>query len=291
MTDYFSDLSLSDFRTRDWKMNIVIPEESKIDFFNSILSGITSMEISGEKTNILLCGQPKSGSLYITQLLALSLGLNNFQTGFNMGGGDYYYPRLLSLKFAQENTISHCHNTASENTIKLIRQLNLKPLILTRNLLDTIISRKDMLLKDLEENRTGTILCPSAIDRFVNGTDEYQNDLILDIFVPEYINFYVGWNLYREDKTVNPIFITYEEMIENQVELVSKVAKALKLDEIPERTTQAIQAIQNLGGINLNKGVSGRGKKAFTREQIKKLKRLAFALGCYEETYLGFELD
>ena len=80
-------------------------------------------------------------------MLSFSLNLNSHWIGLDKGSGSLYFPRVLELKFFNKNSISHCHFPPDPKTIKILRNLNLKPLILSRNLLDSLVSRRDMLLR------------------------------------------------------------------------------------------------------------------------------------------------
>ena len=241
----------------------------------------------GDFCNVLLCAQPKSASLYITQLIADSLSLRNFQIGFNLGGGSLYFPRLLAAKFENEDTISHCHESPNNSLLLMIKNYNFRPIILTRNLSDTLISRKEMLVKD---KHTSELLSPQAINKYLSSNDEYQLDLIIDIFAPIYINFYTGWKSVTKSTDIKPLFITYEELLTSQSDLVAKVAKFLNRDFDNEITNKKIKNIMEKGGINFNKGVAGRGLKLMNENHLKKIKQLAVKFECYDQDYLGFQV-
>lgn len=272
----------------NWNLNVNIPPEHSEKFIKSIMMGTIDLNVESKTTNLLLCAQPKSASLYLTQVIAFSLGYENHQIGFNLAGGKVYYPRILAAKFTGKNTISHCHAAAQPNILKLIRALNLRPIILTRNLLDALVSRKDMLLKDQWAEQ---ILSPKAIEKFANGSIEYQLDVIINLFAADYINFCAGWDLYRQDRQLNPIYITYEEMVRDKLALLAYIAEKLSLRFNETHASNIINKIQSVGGINFNKGVTGRGKLLISELQIEKLRRLALKLGCENENFLGFKLE
>jgi hypothetical protein len=273
---------------RNWNFSISLPPDYKDLFLNAIMLGTINLSIDSDRTNILLCAQPKSASLYLTHVLASSLNYENHQIGFNRMGGYLYYPRLLAAKFTRKNTISHCHEAPEPYVVELITALRLRPIVLTRNLLDTLVSRKDMLLKD---QWAGNILSPDAINKFTTGSEEYQLDVVVDLFAAEYINFCTGWDLYRTDQKINPIYITYEEMIQDELNLVSFVAQKLNAPFDKSNTANVIQKIRALGGINFNKGITGRGRKEMSERQIERLRQLALKLGCNNEKFLGFKIS
>ena len=194
---------------RNWDSNISSFSSNKRNkYFNIISSGTLDHTFPVDQTkNILICGQPKSASLYITQLLSFSLDLDSRWIGLDKKSGSIYYPKILEVKFLNKNTISHCHASADNHTLKIIKNLKLQPLILTRNLLDSLLSRRDMLIKDKNN-------FPIKFEKFDSSNIEYQLDCIIDIYASSYISFYSGWkNLDEKDKEiVNPFFITYEQL-------------------------------------------------------------------------------
>jgi hypothetical protein len=273
---------------RDWDMDVLVPREQREQFSSSCLEGTVGFNPEGRHQNVLLCAQPKSASLFITQVLSLALGYRNFHVGFNHKGGSVYYPRLLAAKFTGTGTVSHCHNPPDPTTLSLIRALNLKVVVLTRNLLDTIASRRDMLLAD---KWVVSMLSPLAVERFLTGSREYQIDVIIDLFAPSYINFFSGWMLQRGAEAVRPIYITFEEIHADTVALVGRVAEQLGETVRHERTRSIVDRIGSQGGINLNKGVCGRGREMINSRQTERLKRLALSLGCEDEIFLGFRME
>jgi len=264
-----------------------IPSNQQQAFLSSAILGTLDFTVETDKLNVLLCAQPKSASLYMAKLLSNALDLVDHKIGFNNKSGYIYYPRAMAAKFAYGNTISHCHAEATPEVIQLIKNLKLRPVILTRNLLDSLVSRKNMLAKN---KWAVNILSPLAIQKFLDGTGEYQLDVTINLFADGYINFFEGWNKYRGDSELRPVYITYQEMIDDESGLVSNVARGLGLEIAPEKVDQVSSNIKAQGGVNFSQGVPGKGKAAFNERQISELKRKALMLGCTNEEFLGFQL-
>lgn len=270
---------------RDWDLDFSVPRNLRPQFYASAIEGRLDFEVDGEHTNILLCAQPKSASLYMAQMLSLALGFKNHQIGFDHAGGEIYYPRLLAAKFTGRDTLSHCHGQATSRVLTMIRMLNLRPLVLTRNLPDALVSRRDMLVRD---GATATMLSKRAMEQFMEGSGEYQMDVIIDLFANTYINFYAGWDRLRGDEELRPCYITYRELIEDEPALVRKVAEHFGLT-VPEETVERLsRSIEESGGINYNTGRTGRGMKNLNERQVGVLREKARRLGCRDEEFLGF---
>lgn len=275
-------------RGRDWNLDIKVPDSVKMQYLQSALSGTVDFNTENSYINVLLCAQPKSASLYIVQLLSLCLGFKNHQIGFDQAGGAIYYPRLLASKFSGQHTISHCHAEAMHHVIKMIETLKLRPIVLTRNLLDSLLSRRDMLIRD---KTAANLLSSNAMQAFLNGTHEYQMDVIIDLFASQYLNFYSGWQQYRNHHVINPVFISFQELIDDEVRLVQRVATELNVTVSAQTIRDVSSQISEAGGINFFSGRSGRGKEAFTELQLDVLQNKALIIGCHDKDFLGFSDD
>ena len=215
----------------------------------------------------------------------ISDSLINHQIGFNRRDGYLYFPRLVAAKYQTGPTISHCHEVPTPNFLEIVENLDLRIIVLTRNLLDTLVSRKDMLIRDRWADR---FLSYSAMEILVNESEEYQLDVIIDLFAHEFLNFYSSWHQKEIKKRYSPIYITYDEIVEDDAALVGRIARELGVSLDLETVQNLASEIKSSGGINFSKGISGRGAESFTDKQIEKLTRLAKIYNCTDKSYLGF---
>ena len=270
--------------TRDWSLNLSLPRGFSAPFVKACLTGDLSYSTphSSEHTNILLCALPKSASLHFVQAIASSCGISNHQIGINFGGGQLYYPRLAAAKFSGRSTISHCHNSADDNTLRIIESLNLRVIVLTRSLPDVIVSRRDMLARD----QYSPELPPSAISFFNSSTLDEQHDLIIDVFGPIYIHFMLSWNQLRST-TIHPVHATFEEIESDQIDLIKRVSDELGFCVDPNFIRQTLGALDDAGGINRNVGRSGRGAELLEERHYARLCEIAKRMGCDDTKMIG----
>jgi hypothetical protein len=240
--------------------------------------GVVNYQIKTEYNNVLLCAQAKSGSLYLHYLLGDALGYERLEVGFDLTGGEVYYPRMLLAKYMDKNTISHCHESCGAHLIKIIGEIDLKPIVNTRNLLDTLVSRRDRLVDYVPP---GT-LPPSIKDKFPYLDNEHQLDILIEMLANNYINFFTSWEAYQGDV----MRISYEEMLADEVGLVKRVADWLGCGIVRD-VEKMSREIKDSGGINFNKGIVGRGRKLFNDRQKEEIARRADILGCKDEDFLA----
>jgi len=258
---------------------MAIPDDRHDAFYLDALAGQLIMREYNEYTNVMLFAQEKSGSHHVHQLLQRALGLSDHPTGFNRKNTYLYYPRVLATKFLNRNTISRSHSHNSDDITKMIRNLGLRPLVLTRNLLDALVSRRDHVLRTEPGD---DISSEKEWLRFLQGSKEYQLDYVIEKFATLHIEFYASWEAYSGDA----LYITWDDMVSDPVGLVAHVAEWLGL-EVIENVEKITEMIKSAGGCNFNKGVAGRGREEFNERQIAEIMRRADILGCTDEDFLG----
>jgi len=125
------------------------------------------------------------------------------------------------------------------------------------------------------------LVSPIAIEKYLIGDIEYQLDVVIELFASEYISFYTSWEQCKGDV----MRITYEEMVDDEVGLIYRVADWLGCEVIGD-VKKISKEIKEAGGINFNKGISGRGRELFNDRQKEEIRRRAGILGCTNEEFL-----
>lgn len=261
------------FLRRNWNVVFEVPPAEQAKMLESVFEGTLDYVPSGDgKVHVLLCAQPKSASLYFIELLALSLGFTNHQIGFGRAGGAIYYPRLIAACFSNANTVSHCHSTPEPEVRALISNLGLQVVVLTRNLFDALVSRRDMLLKD---GWAREMLSSRAIDKLAASSDEQVLDMIIDLYASSYANFAASWRQWADQIEPTPIFVTYDNVVNDPCAVIRQIAERLNLSISEQQVEQARSRITAAGGVNFNRGMPGRGCENFSPPQIERIMRLA----------------
>tara|TARA_B100000700_G_C15033628_1_gene851716 strand:+ start:1052 stop:1996 length:945 start_codon:yes stop_codon:yes gene_type:complete len=280
------------FVARHWNLNLNIPTKDKEVFINSIIDGKIQPQLKYHKdinNNLILIGQNKSAGLFLTQLLSMSLEYENTQIGLNHSGGSTYLPRLMALKYLNTNTISHTHEKAVPYFIELIDQLCLEPIILTRNIFDSLAGLRDAIIQRNNDEKLPT---KSSLQKFLISDNESQMDFVIQSYAQELIQFFSGW---EEQININPkkyIHITYEQLVDDEVGLVKKVGNRFNKNITSARIKEVSNKISELGGIN--KGINhskgnevNRGVKILNERQITHIIKIASFHGCANKDFLS----
>lgn len=216
---------------------------------------------------VFVSAVPKSGSTYLTRLMADATGyLHYFLGSEHHNEQDLYLPRLVDA--APLNTVSHQHTRATRENVRLMQQFGIRPVILTRNIADCLVSLRDMLVQDTADSPTLRVY-----DNFAGWPAERQLDMMVDLAGPWYARFIGDWT--AEDR-LEKLWLTYDDLVADPAATVSRVADFYGLG----LSGAAIAAaVNDLGrgdrrSTRINKGIGGRGAEQMTPAQLARLGRL-----------------
>lgn len=190
---------------------------------------------------ILLACMPKSGSTNLVNSIAtyLNYQVDTFRIARGQIEQELYEPKLIN-KYG-ENYIIHQHVKASSYTLKLIEKYQIKPIVLTRNIFDIIMSFYDHLEKTKNE----------------------KLDLIIDFLTPWLINFYTSW--FRV-KSNDILWLTYED-------LYFRDNAKVKIEDFISVDLSNLEINSKKNNNRYNKGIMGRGEKELNFEQKARIIR------------------
>ena len=202
------------------------------------------------KAKILLASFPKSGSTYITSVIKRHKKFVGVSLVPAHGQREQELDIRYLSKYKYRSFIARHHIRYSDYLGHLLKDHEVKPIVLVRNIYDCIVSIKDHI-------RTEGGVCPMAAFHVDHArlTDQRLYEIITDLMVPWYINFYVGW----KTSPINPLILTYDSMVNNPRSFFStifnKVGITINSDEL-----SSYMAMATSENKRFNVGVSGRGQ-------------------------------
>ena len=154
----------------------------------------------------------------------------------------------MIFRNAFHNTVSQAHAPGNAGNIHAINTYRIKNIILTRNIFDAVVSLVDHIE---HERRTHHIACTDPSYYSLSETE--KADFVIEMMVPWYVTFYVSWYMATENKQVDALWMTYEDLIDNEGEFWERVGEfcGQKIDH-GTFTTQ---------GLRFNVGKVGRGER------------------------------
>jgi hypothetical protein len=219
--------------------------------------------------HIFIACAPKSGSTFLKNLL---INLSGYRDAFMVASPgqfeqELYLPTLQETAHLDTVTQQHCR--ASDANIHLMQAFGIMPVVLVRNIFDSVMSLFDFYDKGAFQNSYFRGDWP-ALD------EETKIDLLIDNLVPWYFQFVASWDLAEKQKRVDVQWLTYEELIADKTTSVLKVLEFYGLSAATRGVEQRIREIESEGRkIRFNKGVAGRGKSGLNDRQKERISSLA----------------
>ncbi|MBN1911898.1 MAG: sulfotransferase domain-containing protein [Pirellulales bacterium] len=234
-------------------------------------------------TRVMIACMPKSGSTLLRRALMEATHWPRLQgvLGFQRTPQNLY-PSLL-LNHARQNGVYQQHLQASEIHVALLNQFRFHTVVLVRNLLDVAASLFDHLHRESRFSFAAYLT-----DDFFELDRPTQLDLVVELLMPWFINFYVGWHDAWQSNVLNMTWVTYEELVADMPGTVGRILEFIGQPKSEEEVSLALQrAVQS--HTRFNKGVTGRGLKTLSPEQVDRIRSLTRFYPWVDFSRIGLE--
>ena len=201
-----------------------------------------------KKSHILVACMPKSGSTFLTSTLGYLPSFSNVSLISGGGRREHELEYLNLFYFNRINYIAQQHVKFSRSLEKKINEFSLRPIVLTRNIFDIIISLRDHI-------RTESLIGPMT---FIPYSAAEWSDEKLEIFlartcIPWYLSFYLSWQECREK-----IMINYTDFVNDPITIINKICNYADI-EVDRKQIKLIIEKGSNSFTRKNKGIDGRG--------------------------------
>jgi hypothetical protein len=188
------------------------------------------------KPMIVVAAAPKSGSTFLVNTLIKLTRLRGFRlcAAYATNEHDLYLPALCLMR--RYGCVSQLHMKGTFHNAALMRTFGIRPVILVRHIEDIVVSlghslRGKTQRQSFESGQTGYSFvwldqCTKAL------SDRGLFDMVIDLAVPWFVNFYVSWYRLCEQRAVDALWVTYEELFADKERMVRKVLDFLGLSDI-----------------------------------------------------------
>ena len=233
------------------------------------LSDFTT-EITTEQLgkHIFIACVPKSASTFLKNLLVNVTGYRDLFAVYAAGQTEHeiYLPTLRELAHLDTVTQQHCR--ASDANIHLMQAFGIRPVVLVRNIFDSVMSLLDFYNKGAFQTSYFRADWP-ALD------EETKIDLLIENVVPWYFQFVASWDLAEKQQRLEIQWLGYEELVADKPASVLKVLEFYGLGASRRGVEQRIKEIESgQRKIRFNKGVTGRGRSGLDDRQKEQIHRL-----------------
>ena len=219
--------------------------------------------------HIFIACLPKSGSTFLKNLLLKLTGYRDLFTVYAAGQTEHeiYLPTLR--EFAHLDTVTQQHCRASDANIHLMQAFGIRPVVLVRNIFDSVMSLLDFYNHGAFKTSYFRADWPML-------DEEAKIDLLIDHVIPWYLQFVASWDQAEREKRVELCWLSYEELITDKCSSVLKLLEFYGLGASSGNVQKGISEVESDGGKNrFNKGVMGRGRSILSAQQKERVRRLA----------------
>ena len=223
--------------------------------------------ISPSRKHVWLVAAPKSGSTWLGAMLERVLGWPRVPLLDCYDRREQEIDvRMLTLHPDTDIFTPHQHTRASHPTLGIIQQFRIMPVVLVRDLFDTVISLRDHLYREHH------VMPWAYFDETVYTLDpEEQINALIDLVIPWYINFYVSWFYAEKQGTCRFHWMTYQGLKDDHEMCVRRVLEFSGVKRTDEQIAEAVQGA-SITNTRRNVGMQGRGGQ-LTDEQRSRIVR------------------
>jgi tetratricopeptide (TPR) repeat protein len=220
--------------------------------------------------HVFIACVPKSASTFLKDVLVNLTGYKDVFMVYAAGQNEHeiYLPVLRDNAHLDTVTQQHCR--ASEANIHLMQAFGIRPVVLVRNIFDSVMSLLDFY------NNQGAYMSSYFKADFPSLDDEAKIDLLIDNVIPWYFQFVASWSLAEKQGRLQVHWLTYEDLIADKPAAIQRVLNFYGLGAPQKAVREKVAALEaEARKIRFNKGVAGRGAAGLSDAQKDRIRRLA----------------
>jgi tetratricopeptide (TPR) repeat protein len=220
-------------------------------------------------SHIFIACVPKSASTFLKNLLVSLTGYRDVFMVYAAGQTEHelYLPTLREAAHLDTVTQQHCR--ASDANVQMMQAFNIKPVVLVRNIFDSVMSLLDFYNK-------GAFYNSYFRADYQSLDEETKIDLLIDNVIPWYFQFVASWSLVEKQKSLEIFWLSYEDLIADKPAAVQNVLRFYGLGAALRGIEQKIKETESEARkTRFNKGVAGRGESGLSVRQKERIRRLA----------------
>jgi hypothetical protein len=180
---------------------------------------------------------------------------------------ELYLPTLREAAHLDTVTQQHCR--ASDANVQMMQAFEIKPVVLVRNIFDSVMSQLDFYNK-------GAFYNTYFRADYQSLDEETKIDLLIDNVIPWYFQFVASWSLVEKQKRLEIFWLSYEDLIADKSSTIQNVLEFYGLGAARRGVEQKIKEIESEERkIRFNKGIKGRGESTLSDRQKERIRCFA----------------
>jgi hypothetical protein len=200
-------------------------------------------------THILIACMPKSGSTFLTDVIAGLRGLRRTQLIPDYDRREHELDEYCLQQADHLDYVAQLHVRHSHWTAQMCRDYGLAPVVLVRSLFDVVVSLRDHLRR---ETPVWPILF--AEDHHANLDDARLEEMIVRLALPWYLNFYMGWR-----RAPGVLMVDYVDLAADPRGVIADILAFAGVSASEAEIDRAVASVDGNAQTRFNIGVAGRG--------------------------------
>ena len=234
-------------------------------------------ELAHTRPSVVLAFAPKAAGTFLRSAAIDATGGQLVRTTYAPGGSadSFYLPVFLNYYgggFPSRTLVTHVHMPALPANRQFIAALDLKPVIMLRNIPDMLASYAD----ELEPDPLAPIkwLNTPLPDDYPAMTDKRKSDFLIDMMGPWYVSYFASWMDYAAKEPQRVCMLSYDAFRADPAESLERLLVHSGLPRSRAQCQTALDGVwKDRRSYRYNKGVSGRGAARFDAVQTERLRQ------------------
>lgn len=251
----------------------------------NIPMSIDSKEIKAPENancHILVTSFPKSASRRLVDMFNSVPNITEVNLNFSLRAVeaeslDFGYLTAYQLLDYIAHLHTHCYYTLPLH----LQFFDVRTILLTRNIFDVLVSIKDHL--DKSNHLSHIVQVPESYSEF---TDEKKYNFVVNHVTPWLIKFYISWDKAIRKGWAMAAWLDFDEFIKNPIVSMGKIFTQLKIDKNDFDFEKMIKYADEKK-TNLNVGISGRGNRILSKNQIQMVRLIAEPYQAHDMSRIG----
>jgi len=232
--------------------------------------------VGARRPVLFLAFAPKVAGTFFRQAAMETVNGALFRTSHAQGGRDGapYLPNLLACYLDKDlpEIIVHTHMQAFIANRHILSVFGIRPVIMLRNLPDTLASFLDM----LETDPVAREQCLNCVvpDNFVEWSRAQKVDFLLDIIAPWYASYFASWKSFVDEEPEQVCVLRYSDFCQNPAKSVHMALAHAGFATSNDACAAAVERVWlNRDKLRYNKGKEGRGAGYFSASHLAEITR------------------
>lgn len=232
--------------------------------------------VGARRSVLFLAFAPKVAGTFFRQVAMQVVRGDLFRTSHAQGGRDGvpYMPNLLAYYLDKDlpEIVVHIHMQAFAANRHLLSAFGIRPVIMLRNIPDTLASFWDM----LETDPVARAQCLNCVvpDDFVGLSRTQKADFIIDIIAPWYASYFASWKSFADEAPEQVCALRYRNFCQDPATSIHVAIAHAGFAVSRNACTAALERVwPDRNQLRYNKGTEGRGKSYFSACQRAEIGR------------------